>query len=42
MQYELHRAKDKEPSLTEMVKKAIQLLQNDQEGFVLLVEGEQY
>ena len=40
MQYELLRTKEKEPSLTEMVEKAILLLQNDEEGFVLLVEGE--
>lgn len=41
MQYELERDKSGkgEPSLAEMTKKAIQVLQTNDKGFFLLVEG---
>jgi alkaline phosphatase len=41
MEYEANRAKDKagEPSLAEMTKLAIERLQQDEDGFVLMVEG---
>ncbi|TQV89049.1 alkaline phosphatase [Aliikangiella coralliicola] len=41
MQYEADRANDVagEPSLTEMTEKAIQVLDNNQEGFFLMVES---
>jgi alkaline phosphatase len=41
MEYEANRAKDKagEPSLAEMTKFAIERLQQDEDGFVLMVEG---
>ena len=44
MHYEVDRMdesknKDPEPSLTEMVQKAIPLLQRSKDGFFLLVEG---
>lgn len=41
MQYELERDKSGkgEPSLAEMTKKAIQVLQTNDNGFFLLVEG---
>ena len=42
MQYELDREDDKEPSLEEMTEKAIQMLQKEEDGFFLLVEGIQY
>ena len=41
MQYEVDREEDTagEPSLADMVKKAIQMLQRNSKGFFLLVEG---
>lgn len=41
MEFEANRAKDKggEPSLSEMTKLAIERLQQDEDGFVLMVEG---
>jgi alkaline phosphatase len=41
MEYEADRAKDKggEPSLAEMTEAAIRRLQQDEDGFVLMVEG---
>ena len=41
MEYEADRAKDKggEPSLAEMTEAAIKRLQQDEDGFVLMVEG---
>jgi alkaline phosphatase len=41
MEYEANRAKDKagEPSLAEMTKVAIERLQQDEDGFVLMIEG---
>jgi alkaline phosphatase len=41
MQYELQRDKGPkgEPSLAEMTRKAIQILQKNKEGFFLLIEG---
>jgi alkaline phosphatase len=41
MEYEVSRAKDTkgEPSLAEMTRKAIERLQQDTDGFVLMVEG---
>lgn len=41
MAYEAHREKDvwKEPSLSEMVEKAIKILKKNPKGFFLLVEG---
>ena len=41
MQYEVERAADKagEPSIEEMTKKAIEILQRNPKGFFLLVEG---
>ena len=41
MQYELDRVNDTagEPSLDEMVEKAIEILRRDPQGFFLLVEG---
>ena len=41
MQYELERDKSGkgEPSLAELTKKAIQVLQTNDNGFFLLVEG---
>ena len=41
MQYELDRHKDKagEPSIAEMVEKAIKILQKNPKGYFLLVEG---
>lgn len=41
MEYEANRAKDKagEPSLAEMTKVAVERLQQDEDGFVLMVEG---
>ena len=43
MQYELERDKSGkgEPSLAELTKKAIQVLQKNDNGFFLLVEGNQ-
>jgi len=41
MQYEAERTTDGsgEPSISEMTEKAIQMLQQNPEGFFLLVEG---
>ena len=41
MHYELDRHKDKagEPSIAEMVEKAIKILQKNPKGYFLLVEG---
>ena len=41
MQYEADREEDPagEPSLADMVEKAIQMLQRNSKGFFLLVEG---
>ena len=41
MQYEVERASDKagEPSIEEMTKKAIEILQKNPKGYFLLVEG---
>lgn len=41
MHYELYRDKDKagEPSIAEMVEKAIKILQKNPKGYFLLVEG---
>ena len=41
MQYELNRHNDKagEPSIAEMVEKAIKILQKNPKGYFLLVEG---
>ena len=41
LKYEVERAADKagEPSIAEMTKKAIQILQKNPKGFFLLVEG---
>ena len=40
MTYELARNKSQEPSLAEMTTKAIEILQKNDKGFFLLVEGE--
>jgi alkaline phosphatase len=37
--YEFDRSPEKEPSLAEMTKKAIELLSQDEDGFFLMVEG---
>ncbi|MGH1470740.1 MAG: alkaline phosphatase [Cellvibrionaceae bacterium] len=39
MHYEADRANSEEPSLTEMTRKAIQLLQKNKKGFFLMVES---
>ena len=40
MQYDLDRQdNNNEPSLAEMVRKAIQILKNDPHGYFLMVEG---
>lgn len=39
MQFELDRHQSKEPSLSEMTGKAIQMLNKNDKGFFLLVEG---
>ena len=39
MQYEADRDKVKEPSLSELTEKAIQILQKGEDGFFLMVEG---
>lgn len=39
MQYEVDRNATLEPSLTEMTEKAIEILQNNENGYYLLVEG---
>lgn len=39
MAYEVDRDPDHEPSLTEMTEKALELLEDDEDGFFLMVEG---
>lgn len=39
MSYDLDRNNNTDPSLTEMVEVAIKILQNNPNGFYLLVEG---
>jgi hypothetical protein len=39
MQYDIDRDKAKEPSIAEMTTKAIKMLQKNDKGFFLLVEG---
>lgn len=39
--YDIDRDENKEPSLEEMTRKAIELLSKDKDGFVLMVEGSQ-
>ena len=39
MQYELDKDRDQEPTLSELTEKAIQILQKNDKGFFLLVEG---
>jgi alkaline phosphatase len=39
LNYELDKAKDKEPSLSEMTQKAIEILSRNKNGYFLLVEG---
>ena len=39
MQYEVDKDRSAEPSLAEMVAKAIQILNKGENGFFLLVEG---
>ncbi len=39
MDFELDRKADEEPSLTQMVKKSIEILKRNPKGFYLLVEG---
>ena len=41
MQYEANRLSDAagEPSLAEMVEKAIKILQKDEDGYFLMIEG---
>ena len=39
MSYELNRSEQKEPSIAEMTEVALNKLNNDQEGFFLMVEG---
>ena len=39
MDYEAERDPNMEPSLAEMTKKAIEILQKNDKGFYLLVEG---
>ena len=39
MQYEADRDKVKEPFLSELTEKAIKILQKDEDGFFLMVEG---
>lgn len=39
MSYELDRDANKEPSIAEMTKAALEILSKDQEGFFLMVEG---
>ena len=41
MQYESDRDKAKEPSLAEMATKAIEILQKNDNGFLLMVEGKE-
>lgn len=42
LMYELNRNNETDPSLTEMVKVALQILQKNPRGFFLLVEGERW
>ena len=39
MDYELERKKDKQPCLAEMTEAAIKVLEQGDDGFMLLVEG---
>ena len=39
MTYDLFRDKEAEPSLSEMVATAIKVLEKDDDGFFLMVEG---
>ena len=39
MQYELDKDRNQEPTLSELTEKAIQILQKNDKGFFLLVEG---
>ncbi|XP_063068570.1 alkaline phosphatase, germ cell type-like [Engraulis encrasicolus] len=39
LDYELYRSKDSDPSLTEMVEKAVKILRRNPKGFYLFVEG---
>lgn len=41
MSYDVDRDPEKEPSLSEMTQKAIELLSQDEDGFFLMVEGSQ-
>ena len=41
MHYESDRDKAKEPSLAEMTTKAIEILQENDNGFLLVVEGKE-
>ena len=41
LNYEMDREPEKEPSLAEMTRKAIEILSKDQDGFCLMVEGSQ-
>ena len=40
MQYSYDRDQEKEPSLSEMTVKALEILQKNDNGFFLMVEGE--
>ena len=42
MEYDLKRNKTKEPSLTQMTEFAINTLKQNENGFVLLVEGKNF
>ena len=41
MQFESDRDQEKEPSLAEMTVKALEILQKNDDGFFLMVEGEE-
>ena len=42
MEFELKRNREIEPSLSDMTRKAIEVLQKNDNGFFLLVEGDIY
>lgn len=42
MSYEIDRKPEEEPSLAEMTKKAIEILQKNKKGYFLLVEGRSF